>query len=83
VDPVPDPLLFRKSGSAGNRTQDLWVISQELRPLDHRGGRLEQYQTIYKRNQQSIIYSKWRPRVNAAQMGVVLVNLHKPLEEKY
>jgi hypothetical protein len=31
VDPVPDPLLLRKSGSAGNRTRDLW-------PLDHRGG---------------------------------------------
>jgi hypothetical protein len=23
VDPVPDPLLLRKSGSAGNRTRDL------------------------------------------------------------
>jgi hypothetical protein len=23
VDPVPDPLLLRKSGSAGNRTLDL------------------------------------------------------------
>jgi hypothetical protein len=22
VDPVPDPLLLRKSGSAGNRTRD-------------------------------------------------------------
>jgi hypothetical protein len=30
VDPVPDPLLLRKSGSAGNRTRDLWVSSQEL-----------------------------------------------------
>jgi hypothetical protein len=38
VDPVPDPLLLRKSGSAGNRTWDLWVSSQELWPLDHRGG---------------------------------------------
>jgi hypothetical protein len=38
VDPVPDPLLLRKSGSTGNRTQDLWVSSQELWPLDHRGG---------------------------------------------
>jgi hypothetical protein len=28
VDPVPDPLLLRKSGSTGNRTQDLWVSSQ-------------------------------------------------------
>jgi hypothetical protein len=35
---VPDPLLLRKSGSAGNRTRDLWVCSQEL--LDHRCGQL-------------------------------------------
>jgi hypothetical protein len=39
VDPVPDPLLLRKSGSAGNRTRDLWICSQELWPLAHRGGR--------------------------------------------
>jgi hypothetical protein len=31
VDPVPDPLLLRKSGMAGNRTRDLWICS-------HRGG---------------------------------------------
>jgi hypothetical protein len=36
VDPVPDPLLLRKSGSAWNRTWDLWICSQE--PTDHRGG---------------------------------------------
>jgi hypothetical protein len=30
VDPVPDPLLPRKSGSAGNRIRDLWVSSQEV-----------------------------------------------------
>jgi hypothetical protein len=30
VDPVPDPLLLRKSGSTGNRTQDLWICSQTL-----------------------------------------------------
>jgi hypothetical protein len=35
MDPVPDPLLLRKSGNAWNRTQDL--CSQELWPLDHRG----------------------------------------------
>jgi hypothetical protein len=29
VDPVPDPLLLRKSGSAANRTQDLWICSQK------------------------------------------------------
>jgi hypothetical protein len=37
MDPVPDPLLHRKSGSVGNRTQDLCVSSQELSPLDNRG----------------------------------------------
>jgi hypothetical protein len=36
MDPVPDPLILRKSGSAGNRTRVLWVCSQELWPLDHR-----------------------------------------------
>jgi hypothetical protein len=39
VDPVPDPLLLRKSGSFGNRIRDLWICSQEFWPLDHRGGR--------------------------------------------
>jgi hypothetical protein len=40
VDPVPDPLLLRKSGSAGNRTRNFWICSQELWPLDHRGDHL-------------------------------------------
>jgi hypothetical protein len=40
VDPVPDPLFHRKSGSAGNRTRNLCISSQELWPLDHRGGRI-------------------------------------------
>jgi hypothetical protein len=30
VDPVPHPLLFTKSGSAENRTWDLWICSQKL-----------------------------------------------------
>ena len=38
MDPVPDPLLLKKSGSAGNRTRDLCICSQKLWPLDHRGG---------------------------------------------
>jgi hypothetical protein len=38
VDPVPDPLLLRKYGSARNPTRDLWICSQELWPVDHRGG---------------------------------------------
>jgi hypothetical protein len=37
--PFPDTLLIWKSGSAGNRTQDLWIFSQELWPLDHSGAR--------------------------------------------
>jgi hypothetical protein len=32
------PTTLRKSGSARNRTRDLWICSQELWPLDHRGG---------------------------------------------
>jgi hypothetical protein len=38
VYPVPDPLLLRKSDSSGNRTRYLWICSQKLWPLDHRGG---------------------------------------------
>jgi hypothetical protein len=38
VYPIPDQMLLRKSGSAGNGTRDLCVCSQELRPLGHRGG---------------------------------------------
>jgi hypothetical protein len=37
ADPVPGPLLVRKFGSAGNR---IWICSQEIWPLDHRGGLL-------------------------------------------
>jgi hypothetical protein len=37
VDRDLDPLLLRKSGSAGNRTRVLWAWSHELLPLDHRG----------------------------------------------
>jgi hypothetical protein len=40
VDPVLDSILPRKSGSAGNRTSGLWICSQKLWPLDHRGGHI-------------------------------------------
>jgi hypothetical protein len=40
VDPIPDPLLLRKSGSDGNRTKNLWICSQKLWPLDHRSGQI-------------------------------------------
>jgi hypothetical protein len=50
VDPVPDPLLLRKSGSAGNRTRDLWICSQEHWPIGYRGGpwkhRLSEYEML-------------------------------------
>jgi hypothetical protein len=39
MDPVPYPPFLRKSDSAGNRTRDLWICSQELWPLYHRSGR--------------------------------------------
>ena len=38
MHPVPDPLLLRKTGSAGNRTRDLCICRQKRWPLDHRGG---------------------------------------------
>jgi hypothetical protein len=43
VDHVPDPLLLRKSCRAGNWTRDLWICSQEIWPLAHRGGRFTRY----------------------------------------
>jgi hypothetical protein len=43
MDPVPDPLLLRISGSAGNRTRVLWICSQELWSLDHRGIKHNKY----------------------------------------
>jgi hypothetical protein len=43
VNLVPDPLLLRKYGSAGNRTRNLWVCRQELWPLDHRSGRKDRH----------------------------------------
>jgi hypothetical protein len=38
MDSIPDQLLLRESGTACNRTRDLWVYSQDLWLLDHRGG---------------------------------------------
>jgi hypothetical protein len=50
VDPVPDAPFLRKSGSAGNRTRVLWICSEELWPLDHRGGRMvnNKFERIWK-----------------------------------
>jgi hypothetical protein len=69
VDPVPDPLLHRKSGSAGNRTRDLWICSRELWPLDHRGG------PIY---QNSVLTSQEKYYVPATK-----INRLMPFNEKF
>jgi hypothetical protein len=52
VGPVPDPLLLRKSGSARNRTQDIWICSQELRPLAQSGS---QSQAIAKTKEKAVM----------------------------
>jgi hypothetical protein len=39
VDPVPDPLLLRKSGSTGNRTRTSGSVARNW-PLDHRGSQI-------------------------------------------
>jgi hypothetical protein len=44
--PVPDPLLLKKSGTAGNRTWGLWICSQERCPLDHRDGHRVQHDSV-------------------------------------
>jgi len=49
---IPDPLLLRKSGSAGDRTRDLCICSQKLWPLDHRGGRI--YENVSKLKERKI-----------------------------
>ena len=59
MDPVPDPLLLRKSGSAGNRTRELCICSQKLWPLDHRGSqRIYMLSKIKYRKQASVIASQ-------------------------
>jgi hypothetical protein len=47
VDTVPDPLLLRKPGSAGNRTGDLWICSQIFWPVDNRETPYKMYWTEF------------------------------------
>ena len=60
MDPVPDPLLLRKSGSAGNRTRNLCICSQKLWPLDHRGSPIQKQGIIYTihKNTSFIVWMK-------------------------
>jgi hypothetical protein len=70
VDPVPGPLRLKKSGSPGNRTQDLWICSQKLWPLDHRGG---PHSVINKRlhvKRFCVLWWGWgKPRINCTIWG--------------
>jgi hypothetical protein len=68
VDPVPDPLLLRKSGRARNRTRDLWVCSQELWLLDGRSG----LQICHKGNLSSLKSSKFSPALRPLHSTWVL-----------
>jgi hypothetical protein len=40
LHPFLDAVIFRKSGSAGNKTRDHWICTQELWPLDNRDGQM-------------------------------------------
>jgi hypothetical protein len=64
VDPIPEPLLLRKSGRAGNRTRDLRICSQTLWPLDHRGSHV--HCTVYLYEILQLLYFvliiKYHPR---------------------
>jgi hypothetical protein len=68
VDPVPDPLLFLLVVH-GNRTRDPWICSQELWPLDHRGGHFQHSKKNVISWSESmkilITFRRWtRPRVD-------------------
>jgi hypothetical protein len=45
VDPVPDPILLRKSGKAGSRTRDLWNCSQKSHGYKYIGLHLGEFGT--------------------------------------
>jgi hypothetical protein len=70
VDPVPDPLLLKKSGSGGNRTRDFWICSQEVKFLINADGShlecLHQRSTdLHCTNMSRPMVAKWfqhRPR---------------------
>jgi hypothetical protein len=57
-DPILDPLLLRKYGSAGNPKRDLWICSQALWPLDHRGG--HRSRSYFTTDNQSVSMSRYR-----------------------
>jgi hypothetical protein len=66
VDPVPDPLLLRKSGRTGNRTRDFWICSQERWPLEHRDWN-NLYETLY------VFFGTWVHLNGALHKSLLLV----------
>jgi hypothetical protein len=68
VDPAPDPLLLRKSGSARNWTRDLCICSQKLWPLDHRGGHFVTTLLLYSRVVHGYESGHKEEMVNISQM---------------
>ena len=50
MDPVPDPLLLRKSGSAGDRTRDLCICSQRLTTRPQRRSIIGLHRTEFNRH---------------------------------
>jgi hypothetical protein len=55
VDPIPDPLLLRKSDSAGNRTRALWIATRNS-PLDQRDSLLSS--TFHHQGVESLLPSE-------------------------
>jgi hypothetical protein len=76
VDPVPELLLLRKSGSVGNRTRNLWVWSQEDWPLDHRGGQLSVHTSVISHTYENIYTYMRRMPTSGFLCHVILVRTH-------
>jgi hypothetical protein len=81
VDPVPDPLFLRKSGSAGNRTRDLWISSQELWPLYHRGGHIFEGMSYWSRHpyRRKAVCVQWRLPYGVPRLHALMSTFTKPV----
>jgi hypothetical protein len=58
VDLVPDPLLLRKSGSAENRSRDLYIFNQELSNI--RPQRRSQFSDMKNELKGAVDIENWR-----------------------
>jgi hypothetical protein len=75
MDPVPGPLFLRKSGSSGNQTRDFWICSQELWPLDHRGG--DKYALYIHIADKKAIECLLQPKQRICVMFILLQDIRK------